>query len=436
MKIFWSWQADLEPKNNQYLVRDALRDACDQIAMADEVYEADRVELDHDTAGLSGTPDIVSGILKKIEEAAVFVADMTPVGRTNPVELRSEGASAKLPASKHLQNPNVMSELGYADHAIGQSRIILVANSAFYPGPEALPFDWRHRRGPITFNLPHSATNGDRRRVRQELSRTLQGVLVPMLNALSQRTSGGTRTARPVNAVDPAFWETKQDELEFNERGINNRKMKAVLPDGPRLYVRIRCEDWSPKSRVELAELIDRKEVRLWIQGNGGTTGVNADGGIQLAGIRSRSQDSYEAGTVTQWFSDDGELWAVDTTTFAEHEGIVYFGTQVPFAHIARYLNAALQTLATIVPGSSIEIELGVAKLLGTVLPGRSISTNFEALSDRVIVKRKFREWTFKRRNELLLEFWNQLLDAYGLRPAANLEEFEHAVLIKLDRDS
>lgn len=435
MKIFWSWQADLEPKNNHYLVRDALRDACDHISMADEVSEADRIEVDHDTAGLSGTPDIVSGILRKIEEAAVFVADITPVGRTNPLELRDGGSNPRLPAVKHLQNPNVMSELGYADHALGQNRIILVANSAFYPGPEALPFDWRHRRGPITFNLPNNATSADRRRVRQELSRSLQTALVPMLNALSRTPAQAPQSVRSVNATDPAFWENRTGDFAFTERGIGSRKMNVVFPDGPRLYVRVRSETWNPKSRVELVELMDRKEVRLWIQGSGGSSGVNGDGGVQFAGIRSHATYSYQAGTVTQWFSDDGELWAVDTTSFASHEGTVYFATQVPFAPIARFLHVSLQALAGLNASNAFEIELGATNLLGTVIPGRSVSSDVEALSDRVNVKRKFREWTCKRRNDLLLEFWNLLQDAYGLRLASNIEEFEHAVLIKLDRD-
>ena len=48
---------------------------------------------------MPGSPDIVATILAKIEAAAVFVADVTPI--------------AVSPGGKHVANPNVLIELGY-----------------------------------------------------------------------------------------------------------------------------------------------------------------------------------------------------------------------------------------------------------------------------------------------------------------------------------
>jgi hypothetical protein len=67
-----------------------------------------------------------------------MVADVSLVGAT------LEG--------KGLPNPNVMLELGYAAHCLGWERIILVMNSFLGP-PEGLPFDLRHRRFPISYEL-------------------------------------------------------------------------------------------------------------------------------------------------------------------------------------------------------------------------------------------------------------------------------------------
>lgn len=48
---------------------------------------------------------------------------------TSPANLRPGVAQERPPPAKRLQNPNVMSELGYAEHAIGKDRIVLVANA-------------------------------------------------------------------------------------------------------------------------------------------------------------------------------------------------------------------------------------------------------------------------------------------------------------------
>jgi hypothetical protein len=68
---FYSWQSDRDPKTNRYLVRDALVDAIAIVKGRAEVQvsdaeRADRaaIELDHDTKGLPGTPDIFAAILR------------------------------------------------------------------------------------------------------------------------------------------------------------------------------------------------------------------------------------------------------------------------------------------------------------------------------------------------------------------------------------
>ncbi|GAB9249503.1 hypothetical protein [Bradyrhizobium diazoefficiens] len=123
MKIFWSWQSDRDPKLHHYFVRDALKDACKLIAIDPDYEEAERPEVDHDTKNVAGTPDITKTILEKIAGANVFVADMTPVGMTAPAALQPNIPAEKRSEPKYLQNPNIMSELGYAEHALSQGRI-------------------------------------------------------------------------------------------------------------------------------------------------------------------------------------------------------------------------------------------------------------------------------------------------------------------------
>ncbi len=75
--IFWSWQSDLDSRVTRDLVRYALDEAIAMLAA--DIEEADRPSLTSDTQGVAGSPDIVATILRKIDEAAVFVGDVTPI---------------------------------------------------------------------------------------------------------------------------------------------------------------------------------------------------------------------------------------------------------------------------------------------------------------------------------------------------------------------
>jgi len=147
--VFWSWQSDLDSRVTREVVRFAL-DAAIMMLSAD-VEEADRPSLTSDTQGVAGTPDIVATILRKIDEAAVFVGDVTPIAVSE--------------SGKACANPNVLLEMGYANRALSEHRVIQVWNTAFEGATlDKLPFDMRGRRGPIAFHLPVSADTTELRR--------------------------------------------------------------------------------------------------------------------------------------------------------------------------------------------------------------------------------------------------------------------------------
>lgn len=438
MKVFWSWQADLDRRLHQYLVRDALRDACDQLAQDSEIDGPIRPEVDHDTLGMEGTPDIVTGILRKIENASAFVADMTPIGQTIPAELLPGTPEDELPPVKHLQNPNVMSELGYADHAVGQTNIILVANRTRYPGAEALPFDWRHRRGPVLYTLADNATAAERRHVRQELATQFATYLAPILARAAARLPPPPPllTQRPSEG-DPAVWVGAEDGVTFNESLIHDERKTARLEDGPRIYVRLAVDGWTSQTRQAVTHRMDQGDIKLSVRTGYGSSGSNGDGGFAASGIRTIDDATYGARGITQWFSASGEIWGVDTTTFGkEKEGPGWhFSYQVPFAHLARFVREAIAGLRSFNAQGRIEIELGAAGLLASSLPGEYRSHRTPALADRVSVRDNAEDWTAQRRNALLLRFWNELMDAYGQRPAPDLDAFERAAAVSLDRE-
>src|SRR5258708_8170627 len=154
MKIFWAWQSDTDQKVGRYLVRDALDAAIQKVKEANEIEEPaeqtrlQELHLDYDTKDLSGSPDIVAAIFNKIAAAAVFVGDVTPVGKT-PTKV----VGGKRQKTKPLMNPNVAVELGYAIGKIDLPQVLMVFNTAFRD-PREFPSDLPSKPGPITYNLP------------------------------------------------------------------------------------------------------------------------------------------------------------------------------------------------------------------------------------------------------------------------------------------
>lgn len=113
--VFWSWQSDLDARVTRDVIRYALDESIKILAASLE--EAHRPNLTSDTQGVSGTPDIVATILRKIDEAAVFVGDVTPIAVSE--------------SDKACANPNVLLEMGYANKALTEHRVIQVWNTAF-----------------------------------------------------------------------------------------------------------------------------------------------------------------------------------------------------------------------------------------------------------------------------------------------------------------
>jgi hypothetical protein len=127
-KIFYSWQSDSPNNTNRGLIKDALDKAVKTIK-DDETISIEPV-VDRDTFDIPGSPDIGTTIFSKIEQASIFVCDVSFI---------DPNATRKTP------NPNVLIELGYAVKVLGWKRIILVMNTE-YGEPGELPFDIRPKR--------------------------------------------------------------------------------------------------------------------------------------------------------------------------------------------------------------------------------------------------------------------------------------------------
>jgi hypothetical protein len=175
IKLFYSWQSDRPAAVCRDFIGIAL-EAAKEILATNGI----NLDIDSDTKGVAGTPPVTETILGKIRASDLFLADMTFVAETD---------------EKRIPNPNVMAEYGYALHAKGSHRILLVMNTHYGP-PDELPFDLRHLRHPDPYDVAPEAERGVRRAARETLGRNLAeyiAVAAPALAAERERTAAEER---------------------------------------------------------------------------------------------------------------------------------------------------------------------------------------------------------------------------------------------------
>src|SRR5271168_3534317 len=99
--VFFSWQADTPTRENRNFIERALDRAARRIGDDTTIEKATReLAVDRDTKGVPGSPPIVETIFSKIDQASIFVPDLTFIGT------RADG--------RKTPNPNVLIEYGWA----------------------------------------------------------------------------------------------------------------------------------------------------------------------------------------------------------------------------------------------------------------------------------------------------------------------------------
>ena len=168
ISVFYSWQSEHPEAVNRYFIRDALKKAMSMIQQGCGLEE--RPEVDHDTKGVPGLPDIGHTIFSKIEASSAFIADVS-------------FTSKSIKGSRFCANANVLIELGYALHSLGDKRLILVMNDTFGSPDKQMPFNLAARRWPITYTLPPDADKETHKNVLSDLSSKLANALKVMADS-------------------------------------------------------------------------------------------------------------------------------------------------------------------------------------------------------------------------------------------------------------
>jgi hypothetical protein len=163
--IFFSWQSDVPNGVGRSFIEACLGQAIGEVIADTDVELADRdLALDKDTLNEPGSPSIAETIFGKIDNAAIFLADMTYV--------------AARPNGTKSPNPNVLIEHGWAMKSLGSRRVLAVMNTAYGdPQNDHLPFDLRYARWPIRFNLAKGSNAETRKTAKSQLIKTFKAAL-------------------------------------------------------------------------------------------------------------------------------------------------------------------------------------------------------------------------------------------------------------------
>lgn len=341
--VFWSWQSDRDERVTRHLIREALVLALGRLTGDADIEE--RLEIDHDTRGLPGSPDIVTSILAKIDAAAVFVADVTPIAISD--------------GGKHVANPNVLIELGYAKKALGVDRVVTVWNTAFtHSRFEDLPFDLRGRRGPITYALEAGAS-------REELGKARAGLVDGFVDRIGTCLDSiplpivASPAWHPASQSDRSLWIEPGAQFRVNEDFGSGNKAWA---QGGRWYLRVLPRTFDPST-------LDGGAHGPFVGGYGGYSWGNVTGGVLTYSGSVRADVESELDAASMWFRSTGEIWTAQTRIGADWKGRpCFFGDHIP-EKWADLLDGSLKRLHESGGGGPFRVRLGVTGLEGLFWP-------------------------------------------------------------------
>ena len=203
MKIFYSWQNDIDPRFNRNFIQDCLKRVIKKLNHNLFIEEA--IRLDHDTKDITGSPDITNTILKKIDECDVFIGDITFV--------------SKLDNGKYCSNPNVLIELGYALKSLGDGRLINIMNTSFGK-PDDLPFDLRHKRWPVKYELS-DRNFSEKDQIRNDFVKALYTAIVPFTK--NPKITGNTfsSNAEKIHHAEKLRKDFNKELAKIRAEGLN-----------------------------------------------------------------------------------------------------------------------------------------------------------------------------------------------------------------------
>ncbi len=223
MNVFYSWQADTPDKIGKSFIRSAIDEAVNMLSEEMELDEAERPNVDQDTQGVMGSPPIAETIFEKIKNSEVIIVDVTLVGET--------------PSGKCLINSNVSYELGFAHGHHGDHVLLSVMNTHYGP-PDNLPFDLKHRRWPVRFELSPESDKEQRNKVKAKLVKELSAILKRYLanrKPLKKKYEPIPSTLNPASYWQDGEYIVQRTQSDDRDNDIN----LGYIKNQPLIYLRL-----------------------------------------------------------------------------------------------------------------------------------------------------------------------------------------------------
>ncbi len=304
--VFFSWQADTPNEVGRTFLKEVLHEVCESMASDTALDEALRsVTVDSDTQGVAGQPPIAETIFKKIDAAAVFVADMTFTGTRMD--------------DRPTPNPNVLIEYGWALKSITNERVICVMNTTYgEPSNESLPFDLAHLRWPIRYTLPADATSKARAEEKRKLASALKDAICLSLGTVPTPLIVAQPSFPIFHAKDgPARFRSLNEAIGFEDDNFSENKQEIFLASGPAMWLRLMPatnpqKEWPTRELKKIA--MEKSYLMPLIHPSGGYSYVRAsDGeGMYRASGNGSSSANTTVDSITFAFKT-GEIWSIET---------------------------------------------------------------------------------------------------------------------------
>ena len=391
MKIFWSWQSDTPPAIGRDFVKSALTEAIEQMAEELDLSEAERPELDHDTKDVPGLAPIADTIFDKIDSAALFVADVTLTGATPD-------------GRKKTPNSNVLIELGYALKALGTARIVLVANAAGGFRPEDLPFDLRHRRGPITYEVVLGIDKDAKNNAKKAFVRELASALRNNLGSFAPGP-GVEPPQYPSVPEDRAIWFAPSQSI-----GLHDTVTGKLHLGTARAYLRVAASGWTGSKPTRLDLL--RKSVAPFGEWCDGSAPVPNELGVLSGGWR-RSEDEVTA--LTQWFDKTGEIWGISPVYGFEREGVQQLAKVALAKQWRARLREWIELFEQLGAHKPFRVEAGITGIQGIVWPGDSFLGRPKCMDPEVVHVRSDKDWSDDAQLRFLTDVFGKICDSFAI---------------------
>lgn len=408
VKIFYSWQSDTPNNVGKAFIREALDIAVAEVQEILDLDDAARPIVDQDTAGVMGSPAVADTILSKIDEARVVVADVTLTGGTD------EG--------KRLINSNVAIELGYALGVHGDIVLLKIMNT-HYGAASDLPFDLRHRRWPVRFELSPDASSSDIRAARESLVLELRKIIEDYVESFRAPPEAFTPT--PSTHNDGAYW--RAGEPLATAEGIPTRgTTPAELRyerNQPLIYLRVwPAERINPLTAAQLNDYQHSSIEPLC----GTVSGWSFD--RNRFGVLTYDHDAEgDLRSTTQLFKT-GEIWGVNARLLVPNDGYPNYVPTQAFEDrlhksVQLYLHTArnhcnypprIHVQAGLVNVSDFRLAMSNTDLWGPIYEDVKVEATVDMESPETI-------------NAALLNIYNAVFEAAGRERPPNLYGFPEA---------